>query len=206
MTCDFRSTRAFGAHALILTGVILLAACGPAEPPPASSGPPVTPVYDPQSGRLEALLSDADGDGRDETRAVMDGSLLQRVEIDRDGDGTPDRIESYDRPSPDRSGGAPLITRAEERDHTGRLVRSEIYEQGTIVRVEEDTDGDGRIDKWEYYQDGTLMRVDLDLTGRGTPDRRLLYGAGGARRVEVDPEGDGVFEPQPSAGAGPAVP
>ena len=43
----------------------------------------IAPVYNKETGRLEQLLSDRDGDGRQETRAFMDGAQLQRIEIDR---------------------------------------------------------------------------------------------------------------------------
>ena len=61
-----------------------------------SGGTPlVSTVYNKESGKLEQLVSDRDGDGRAETRAFMDGAVLKRIEIDRNGDGVVDRWETY---------------------------------------------------------------------------------------------------------------
>lgn len=153
----------------------------------------MSPVYSQETGRLSELVSDRDGDGTVETRAFMDGTRVVRVEIDRNRDGRPDRLEFYA-----AGAGAPggsVIERAEETDFsTGRVIRRETYDTGAISRVEEDTDADGRVDKWEFYERGVLSRVELDLTGQGTANQRLIYGRGGTvERVESDPDGDGVF-------------
>lgn len=154
----------------------------------------VTPVYNKETGRLEGLNGDRNGDGKVDTRAVMDGVRVQRVEIDRDGDGRTDRWEFY---VPGPVAGSPQIERAEESDAPGgRITRREYYEAGRVARVEEDTNDDGRVDKWEYYVGDSLGRVELDLTGRGKPTQRLTYAVGGAvRLVESDADGDGTFEP-----------
>ena len=54
-----------------------------------------TPVYNKQTGRLEQLLSDKNGDGKIDTRAHMDGVRLKMIEIDLNGDERPDRWEYY---------------------------------------------------------------------------------------------------------------
>ena len=56
---------------------------------------PVSPIYNPRSGRLEQIVSDRNGDGIVDTRAFMDGPTLQRIELDRNGDSRPDRWEYY---------------------------------------------------------------------------------------------------------------
>ena len=50
----------------------------------------------PSTGRLTQLIYDADGDGRFDTWAYMDGDRLLRMETDADGDGLIDRWEYYD--------------------------------------------------------------------------------------------------------------
>lgn len=182
-------------------------ACSSSTP---AAGRQATPIYNAETGKLEQLVSDTNGDGKPDTRAYMDGAAFKRVEIDRNHDGRPDRWEYYDR-LPAGSGASRsrlrlVLTRAEEANG-GRdtVTRKEFYERGTIARVEEDSDDDGRVDKWELYQQGALTRMDLDLTGRGRADRRLVYGAGGhVDRVETDPDGDGKFEPvtTPQKGTG----
>ncbi len=180
------------------TGVCLVAmlaaagACGGGVPPEGSR---TTPVYNPQTGRLEQIVSDRNGDGKTDTWAYMDGTRIVRVELDRNGDGTVDRWEYY-QPSSTAPGGS-VIERAEEANGTGQAItRREFYDNGVIARVEDDTDGDGRPDKWERYTNGHLVSVDLDLLGKGFPNRRLVYDAdGNVAHVESDDDGDGTFEP-----------
>lgn len=159
------------------------------------------PEYNRETGKLERLVADRNGDGRPDTWAHMDGLQTSRIDIDQNGDGTPDRTEFYTKNPVPGAATPSVIERAEERGGpAGGVVRRELYRLGVLERVEEDTDGDGRMDKWEHYADGTLARLELDLTGRGFPSRRLIYAAGGAVRVEVDPDGDGTFEPAPPNG------
>jgi hypothetical protein len=172
---------------------VFTAGCGSAGSA-ASATQQVKPVYNKETGRLEELAGDQDGDGKVDTRAFMDGVRVQRIEIDRNRDGKADRWEFYGSGS---TAGAPQLERAEESDESGGpITRREYYEGGRRVRVEEDTNGDGRVDKWEYYVAESLDRLELDLEGRGKPTQRLTYGAGGGvSLVESDPDGDGKFEP-----------
>jgi hypothetical protein len=125
----------------------------------------------------------------------MDGLQTSRIEIDRDADGVPDRVEHYE-PSPPGSATPSRIARAEERQSpTGPIVRRETYREGLLVAVDEDTDGDGRADKWEHFVAGSLVRLEIDALGKGFPSRRLVYESGGRVRVEIDADGDGVFVP-----------
>lgn len=171
---------------------------------PPDSSIVATPVYNKETGRLEEIVSDKDGDGRVETRAFMDGTRIVRIEIDRNGDNTPDRREFYGVAADGTTTGA--IERAEETDARGTVVREERYIGGVLVSVTEDTNADGRIDKWEHYDAGRLARVELDLTGAGRPTQRLTYGRdGGIARIESDRDGDGRFEPvtpQPATAEG----
>jgi hypothetical protein len=187
------STAAWFAVAGVLA--LLAAACGQPAAAPAGTET-VTPVYNKQTGRLEQLTSDRDGNGKVDTWAFMDGPKLIRIEIDRNGDGKADRFEHY------LEDGATLDRVDEADGPTDRITRREVYVGGEVRRVEEDTDLDGRMDKWEHYERGELVRMDLDLKGRGAPDQRLYYQTGNVVRVESDPDGDGVFAPVTPAGKG----
>jgi hypothetical protein len=184
------------ARIVALLAVLALAACR-ASVQEQLNAKGIQPVYNERTGQLEQLVSDQDGDGRKETRAFMDGARIEYIEIDRNGDGAPDRWEYY-RPVSGGAPGAPsLIDHAEEANGSERgITRREFYVNGTIARVVDDTNADGKPDKWETYRDGVLARVDLDLTGSGAPIQRLTYGPSGAvTAVEVDAEGTGVFRP-----------
>lgn len=192
-----RNINAWMRHTVWLLTLPMMACGGAPEAEPSATL--ATPVYNEQTGRLEQIVSDRDGDGRVETRAFMDGTRLVRIEIDRDGDGAVDRWEFYIvQGSPE----AAVIDRAEEAGGAdGIITRRETYVGGALARVEEDTNLDGRPDKWETYERGRLINVDLDLAGKGRPTRRLVYGAGGTvERMESDADGDGQFLPDPPAG------
>lgn len=177
--------------------------CGSDTAATAGSGAPETEaVYSYYTGRLEELKADIDGDGTKETVAFMNGTRLERIEVDRNRDGRADRWEYYGPGEVPRAGANPfdrwaVIARAEESSRPdGTITRREFYDHGRIARVEEDTDLDGQVDKWEFYDDGLLQRVDLDLDHRGRATRRLVYDAGGnVTRIEADPSGTGTFVP-----------
>jgi hypothetical protein len=156
------------------------------------------PIYNKQTGRLEELVSDRDGDGTIDTRAYMDGTQVRRIEIDRNGDGAPDRVEKY--AAADGGGAAEIVEAEQVQTPGGPVVRREFYARGIIARVEEDTNGDGRIDKWERYTEGRVSVLELDLVGIGRPTQRLVYTpTGSLDRVETDADGDGTFAVVPSS-------
>jgi hypothetical protein len=195
-----------GCRVIFLIGVLTIGAgCRSRE------STAIEPVYDKQTGKLQLLKYDSNGDGKVDTWSYMDGARVMRIEIDRDEDGTLDRWEYYDAEqklektgtsrandgiedawvyaAPD--GAIARIEVSTRRD--GTITRTEHYEKDALVRADEDSDEDGRTDKWETYDAGRLISVAFDTTHRGTPDRRLMYGADGSVRLEVDAAGDGQF-------------
>ena len=186
---------------------VLVSACGDGRTSSPGLAGSATPVYNERTGRLEALQSDTNDDGKVDTLAHMDGVDLKYIEIDRDYDGRYDRWEYYVS-APGTAGaarspdGRSVLDHAEEAGAGDeRITRREFYLDGVIARVEEDTTLDGHVDKWEVYENGILRRMDLDLEGTGRPTRRLVYGASGdVERVEADPDGDGIFEVVSPAG------
>lgn len=186
-------------HLFLVTAIAASALAGCHQRPNRAEETRATPIYNKQTGRLEALLYDKNGDGTIDTRAHMEGVRLKFIEIDLNGDQRPDRWEYYV-PASKSDGLARLhdtiLERAEEaRQFNGTITRREFYENGVIRRTEEDTDFDGRVDKWETYDNGEqLIRVDLDLEGKGFATRRLIYRPDGTfDHVEEDPDGDGRF-------------
>lgn len=183
----------------IVLGCVLHTACGSGEAPAASAD--VVPQYNAESGRLERITYDRDSDGRPDAWLFMDGTIVERAELDDNFDGAVDRWEHYDTAVAQTTGegGIPrgTLVRAEQATRfDGTVSRWERYEAGELAGVEEDTTGDGRPDKWETWSDGTLRTIALDTTGTGRPDRQIAYAAdGSAPRLLVDPDGDGTFEP-----------
>jgi len=186
-------------HIFIAVTIAAIASAGCRQEPDQREGDRAKPVYNKQTGRLEELLSDKNGDGKIDTRAHMEGVRVKYIEIDLNADERPDRWEYYVPAS--RTGSVAglqesVLERVEvATQFNGKITRREFYENGVISRTEEDTDFDGRIDKWETYEAGQLARVELDLDGKGFASRRLVYRADGAfDHVEQDSDGDGRFD------------
>ena len=181
----------------------------PAEQPAAkATHGGATPVYNKQTGRLEQLLSDKNGDGKIDTRAHMDGVRLKMIEIDLNGDERPDRWEYYlpaDGAGNTRRRARPTIERVEEAAKPdGTITRREFYVDGVIKRTEEDTDLDGRMDKWELYErrPADARRSRPEGAGIRHAAARVSRPDGAFDRVEEDPDGDGRFELVPVAKKG----
>ena len=136
----------------------------------------IEPVYDKQTGRLQVLKYDSDGNGKVDTTSHMDGARVLWIEIDKDEDGHVDRWEYYDADqklekvgfsragdgkedawsSARPDGSIARIDISLARD--GKVTRREYYAKDTLVRAEEDGDGDGVFDKWETYE-GSLSGI-----------------------------------------------
>jgi hypothetical protein len=175
----------------------------------------IEPVYDQQTGRLQVLKYDSNGNNKVDTVSYMDGSQILRIEIDKDEDGKVERWEYYNADQKlekvgfSRAGDGKedawsyaasdgSIVRIEIATHgDGKVSRIEHYEHDAIIRAEEDSDADGAVDKWETYEatgeESRLALVAFDSRHRGRPDRRLVYGRNGGVHIEVDPDGDGSF-------------
>jgi len=178
--------------------------------------------YDATSGHLRELAFDATHSGRNNAIGFMDGTQIQRIEVDEDGDGQVDRWEFYDarrhleRVGISRHHNGSIDAMAFYGEH-GDLERIEVstradhlfdriefYQFESLRRVEEDTNGDGRVDKWETYavdshhaagDTPTILTAVFDDVFRGTPTRRLVYRPDGTvLRVEQDIDGDGNFK------------
>ena len=172
-----------------------------------------------KSGQLELLKYDSNNDGKPDTFSYMRGGRIVRIEIDTDEDGKIDRWEYYDNNQvlekvglSQKNDGTPDVWSYPGPDGSTRRVdfssgadakvtRSEYYEAGALIRVEEDTDGDGAIDKWQVYDGGHLTAIAFDTLHRGSPDRRIVYAPDGSSRVEVDVDGSGHFESAPASGS-----
>lgn len=202
---------------LVLIGILAGSACGAS----ADDRQRLEQVYD-ETGKLQLLKYDADGNGRIETWSYMDGPRIVRIEIDGNEDGMIDRWEYYtadqriEKVGTSRArdgkvdswahyatdGSMARLELSTKRD--GKVNRTEDYENGKLVRAEEDTNGDNQPDKWETYEGTRLASVAFDTKHQGSADRRLVYGLDGTVRLEVAPNGDGRFVPAAPAGSLPS--
>src|SRR5262245_62636206 len=76
----------------ICTLLLLSAAAGQRSAEPTKK---IEPTYNKQTGRLELLRYDSNGNGTFDTFSYMDGTRVIRIEIDSNEDGKIDRWEYY---------------------------------------------------------------------------------------------------------------
>ena len=199
--------------AALAFGVAAAGACS--DPERARLEATTKATYDERTGRLRELTSDANGNGRIDTRTEMDGTRPVRSRSDRNEDGRDDRWEYYDEagrlvkvgfsrrdtgkpdawaePGPDGRISRILVSSAGEESKIDRWESYDPAAPGVITAVEEDTNGDGRPDKWEQYAGGTLRTALLDEKGDGRADRRLTYERGVLVLIESVPDHEGRF-------------
>jgi hypothetical protein len=204
-----------------LAALALAAACST-----ATDGEKSIAEYDRETGRLRRLTVDVNGNGRNDSVSHMDGTRIDRIELDLDENGKLDRWDFYrtdrilesvgfsrsnDGVMDARAfyGPAETIARIElSTGRDGRFNRVEFYEAGLLVRGEEDTNGDGRPDKWETYAANAgaatneppfaITSVAFDDSGSGFPQRRVIYGRGGrVVRTETYPGTETAHQSQP---------
>ncbi len=125
-------------------------------------------VFNQQTGELETLIYDVDGDLRLDNWTYWENGHRVRHEIDDDEDGRIDRWHFFDVNDaedavPEREGfssvddGVMDAWRYFEKDgelerieflngSSDRVVKTEFYSRGALMRTEADTDGDGEVD------------------------------------------------------------
>lgn len=148
-------------------------------------------------GRLERIEVDSNGDGKpDRISYHMGRKQPVRVDVDTDFDGRIDRWEYYDddgklvKVGAARRGGSPdmwmvldeqghVVRREYDDDHTGKINRAEVLDDGQVTLTEVDSDRDGRINRWQHWSHGRLTSEELDTNGDGKPDRVVFYGSDG---------------------------
>jgi hypothetical protein len=184
-----------------ITGAVVTA-CGAACGPSRGSTPPAFHAeYNRDSGRLELLRHDTNANGIPETVSHLDGGRIVTVEVDLNEDGRVDRWEHYD-----KDGKLEKVGFSREHDGrenawsyadatgaviridvlgatAGRVIRTEHFDRGALVRAEEDTDADGMMDKSEVYEGGRLVRLAF-AAGPDRPAHALVYAPDGSVRIE----------------------
>lgn len=133
---------------------------------------PVTPQYDPNTGKLAELLWDSKGTGKVDTWSYMDGTRFKRIEIDRNGDGKPDRWEYYGEQNKLEKIGFSRL--GDGKQDAWAYLASE----GVLSHIDISTHQDGKINRVEYYTANSLARVEEDVTGDGTMDTWETYEGG----------------------------
>ena len=106
-----------------------------------------------QDGTRREIWEDGRGRGRPDLHLLFaaEGEPLERIELDDDGDGQPERVFSYTL--------GKLTGESRDTNRDGRLDRFDrLDENGELVLREEDVDADGAIDVRSIYSAGRLVR------------------------------------------------
>src|SRR5471030_584754 len=106
----------------------------------------IEPVYDKETGKLQLLKYDSNGDGKVDTWSYMDGARVVRIEIDKDGDGKIDRWEYY---GPDQKLQKFGVSRANDGKPDAW---SYVGPDGAITRIEIAAGKAGKALRTEYYE------------------------------------------------------
>jgi antitoxin component YwqK of YwqJK toxin-antitoxin module len=156
-----------------------------AEPTPqAAQHSAPAPRAAPQVAEASGIV-DRNGDGRVDQWIYRERGQIQRVELDENADGRPDRVIHYD---PETS----RIRRVEEDANADGASDSWTeYEDGKVARRRGDGDFNGSVDTWTFYRAGVITRHDQDTDGDGFRDRIGYYSGGKIVREEKDIDGDG---------------
>ncbi len=135
----------------------------------AEPGAPAKAEYDPHTGHLRRLAADINHDGRHDAVAVLDGTRLDRIELDLDENGKVERWDYY--------GGQPKVQSVGfSRRNDGVLDARAFYAaNGQLARIEISTRRDGRFNRVEFYDDSRLTHATEDSNGDGRVDRWETY-------------------------------
>ena len=154
-----------GLIAAVISGVVAYRIGGPYGE--RLDTPRVQRIYNDETGELELLILDLDGDLRFDTWSYWDGDRLARRELDDNEDGVIDRWQYFDDDTePSREG---FATTGGDAPDAWRHFRKD----GSVERIEY-MEGD-RVSKIEFYRGSALMRVERDTDGDGEIDERVVF-------------------------------
>ena len=130
-------------------------------------------VYNQQTGEIEALNYDADGDLRLDTWTYWEDGHRVRSEIDDNEDGRIDRWHFFD-----ASDAEDAVPSREGFSSAGDGVMDAWRypgEEGDVERIEFLDRSNARVVKTEFYSGGALMRTEADTDGDGDIDDRIVF-------------------------------
>jgi hypothetical protein len=129
-----------------------------------------------------------------------DGQRIVIQEEDRNCNGLPDRMTHFDeagvavfqcspRQRVELEEGVPALALEDsEEPHDGYADLRQVYENGTLARLEADTNADHRPDVWILYVSGQASIQDEDTDFDGQIDQRFDLAANQPVELNGDPE------------------
>lgn len=122
-----------------------------------------------QQFRPKMISVDRNSDGKPDRFEHYDAQgVIQKVELDTDGDGKVDEWIFYEKG---------VAVRGEKDVNKDGKPESKLFydEKGILVRTETDSTGDGKIDEWVYYTSGVPVKAEKDTNADGKVDTWLNY-------------------------------
>lgn len=158
----------FGVVLAVMAGVIAYQVGGPYGEG-FRRDPRVRRIYNAQTGQLEVLIYDIDGNLRFDSWSYIEEGRVVRKERDLDEDGLIDRWEHY---GPDgRLGRIGLSSSGTGTVDTLHYPGPD----GSIETIEYLSVPGGQVRRTEYYERSALLREEEDIDGDGLVDRRTVY-------------------------------
>ena len=148
------------------------------------SGAAVWSLY---NGPTNEDTIDFDNDGTPDERLFYKGSVLERIETDRNFDRKVDTVVEFDRR------GLPMRRRSDD-DFDGRMENTVRYRNAEPLLAETDRNGDGVVDYRERYVDGVIESAEYVSNDTGKVVKRVHFRGARAVSAELDHDGDGNFE------------
>jgi hypothetical protein len=114
-------------------------------------------------GTAKCRGTDLDFNGKIEIWSYFDqAGKLRRRELDFDGDGRIDEVDSY--------ASGVLVSKLRSTGPGSAVDTWETYVGGRLTRAERDSDGNGRVDQWWDYPSADCPIIRSDVDGNGEPD------------------------------------
>lgn len=118
-------------------------------------------------------------------KAVQQQFKPKEIKVDRNFDGTPDRIEKYN----DKG---VIVSVESDANNDGKMDEWVTYENGVPVKGSKDINEDGKPDTTLIYDGkGTVIKSEADSNGDGKIDEWVTYEAGKPVKAEKDTNKDG---------------
>jgi hypothetical protein len=116
----------------------------------------------------EVITTDTNSDGVPDAWTYMNGTFMEKQEIDMNYDGKVDSVYLYE-----TTGN--VKEEILDTDFDGKMDNWRFYESGKLRVDQMDSNADGKIDIWVHVLKGKIILIEKDTTGDGRPDTSIEY-------------------------------
>jgi hypothetical protein len=116
----------------------------------------------------EVITTDTNSDGTPDAWTYMNGTFVEKQEIDMNYDGKVDSVFLYE-----TTGN--VKEEILDTDFDGKMDNWRYYDNGQLRIDQMDSNADGKIDVWVHVLKGKIILIEKDTTGDGKPDTSIEY-------------------------------